>query len=1026
MSIALSTLLIHVRTDVNKAIADLTRLDAKVKGSSVVGGIAAKATGYAAAAAVGYSIKAFIDFDAAMNESIAIMGDVDQSMRDKLEAGARRVAETTTFSAKQAAEAYYFLASSGYDAQASLKLMPVVAQFAQAGMFDMAKATEFLADAQASLGLRTGDVTQDMKNMTRVSDVLTKANILSNATVEQFAQSLTSKAGAALRIVGKDVEEGAAVLAAFAQQGTKGKLAGERLTIVLRDMQTAAIKNADEFKELGIRVFDADGEMRNMADIIEDLERSFEGMSDKEKRASLRMLGFQDRSVAATQQLLGMSGEIRRFEKELRNAGGTTETVAKKQLESFKNQLILAWHRVQNLAIIFGGWLVPRLFDLGRALKEVGGNIVDFLRGPVGMLIDAVGTVRDAFRVLGGDDGAQGFGEIMDNLLGNTGEYVGFFRDLGNVILEVKDFIERNFGIIKAVMIGVLGGAGISIVLGFAAAIAGPLIGAFTLLAGILTSPIALIGGLVAGLIYAYKHFEGFRNVVDSVARWIRDDLMPALGALVGWFRRDGGPAAQGFAETVMNTIGGIISWITGTAIPAISRFIGRVAHEIDSVAQWLDQNVMPIFEAVGSFIAAVVDRTIRVLKFFAPVLDFLEGLFKGTFEFIKRTIQTVVQAVQIIWKNFGDNILRIIEGAWNRVRQTIESALRIIKGIIDFFTGIISGDWEKAWGGIQQIFSGIWSAIIDVFQNAWFLLWNALSLALDAVITVWQVAWNTVKNYFSAAWAFIFNTGKGWINSLIGLFKNGFNLVKNTIVSIWNSVFSWFSTNISRMTRPVNDAITSIINVVGSLPGKFAGMLGNLGSAALSIGNAIRNGIVNGIKGAISGIASIAGQLKDAVWAGIKSLINTAVDQINQAIPNSIDIKIRGVGVSFNLPDNPVPKLHGGGVVPGPPTKELMYLLRGRETVFTEDQMSALGRVISRASQSAGAMDALRSNVMAAPTARATLAYRSDDQGNIYIDHITIDAHTMEQLKSSKDFFDTVRQRARAASPTPSGTAGR
>jgi TP901 family phage tail tape measure protein len=1021
VSIALSTLLIHVRTDVNKAIADLTRLDAKVKGSSVVGGIAAKATGYAAAAAVGYSIKAFVDFDAAMNESLAIMGDVEAGMRDKLEKGAMAVAETTTFSAKQAAEAYYFLASSGYDAQASLKLMPVVAKFAQAGMFDMARATEFLADAQASLGLRTGDVEKDFKSMIRVSDVLTKANILSNATVEQFAEALTSKAGAALRLVGKDVEEGAAVLAAFAQQGTKGRLAGERLTIVLRDLQTAAIKKKGVFADFGIEVFDAAGEMRNMADIMKDLEDAMADMSDEEKRATFRMLGFQDRSVAALQQLMGMSGEIRRFESELRNAGGTTEEVAKKQLESFKNQLILGWHHVQNLAIRLGGWLVPRLFDLGRALKDVAGNIKDYLEEPLGQIIDIVQRVREAFVTLTGDDGAQGFGEQMDNLLGNSGRFVDFFRTLGNVILEVADFIDRNAGIIKAALIGMFSGAALSVVLAMAAAIGGPLIGAIGLLVGILTGPIALIGALAAALIYAYKNFEGFRKVVDGVGRFIRDELVPVLMGLADWLTGDGADAASGFGKAFMDTVGAVIAWITGTAVPAITGFVEAVAHEIDSIAQWLDQNVMPIFESVGDFIVAFVDRVIRVLKFFAPVLDFVKGIFRGAFEFIKRTVQTVIQAVEIVWKNFGDNLLRIISSAWTRIKQTVESVLRIIKGVIDLFTGILKGDWEKAWGAIQQIFSGAWSLILDTFQNMWALFWNAISLAIDAVITLWQVGWNTIKNYFSAVWSFIYNIGKGWLKSLLGLVMNGLNLVKNTFVSIWNSVFSWFAGNIRKITTPVSDAINTIISTVGSLAGKFLGLLGKIGSAAASIGNAIRNGIVNGLKGAVAGITSIAGQLKDAVWGGIKSLINTAVDGINDAIPNSIDIKIRGVGVSFNLPDNPVPKLHGGGRVTGGPIgSEVLRMLQVGETVFTDDQMTALGRVISRAQNTYG-MDALRATVLnTANVARMPALVGAGDQGNVYIQELVIDAHTIEQLENSKQFFETIRQRTRAASSNP------
>src|SRR5690606_19776767 len=145
-----------------------------------------------------------------------------------------------------------------------------------------------------------------------------RANVLAIASVEQFAESLTNRAAAALRTVNKDVEEGVAVLAAFADQGTKGASAGEQFSIVLRDLQTRARTNADVFQTFGVEVFNATGNMNNLADIMGDLENLLDGMSDKQQRAALAMLGFQDRSIGAMLALIGTSDAIRNYESELR------------------------------------------------------------------------------------------------------------------------------------------------------------------------------------------------------------------------------------------------------------------------------------------------------------------------------------------------------------------------------------------------------------------------------------------------------------------------------------------------------------------------------------------------------------------------------------------------------------------------------------------------------------------------------------------------------------------------------------
>ena len=51
-------------------------------------------------------------------------------MRDDMVAAAEEVGRVTTFSARDAAESYFFLASAGLDAKQSIAALPAVAQFA--------------------------------------------------------------------------------------------------------------------------------------------------------------------------------------------------------------------------------------------------------------------------------------------------------------------------------------------------------------------------------------------------------------------------------------------------------------------------------------------------------------------------------------------------------------------------------------------------------------------------------------------------------------------------------------------------------------------------------------------------------------------------------------------------------------------------------------------------------------------------------------------------------------------------------
>jgi TP901 family phage tail tape measure protein len=311
-----------------------------------------------------YSVKSFGDFNQAMTESTSIMGNLGAETKQQMADLARSLSDNAVQTPKMMAESYYFLASAGLDANQSMKALPVTMQFATAGAFDMARATDLLTDAQSALGMTVKDAEANMHNMVRVSDVLVKANTLANASVEQFSVSLTTKAGAALRSVHKDVEEGVAVLAAFADQGTKGELAGTQLAIVIRDLQTSFLDNADAWTEQGLAVYDSTGAMRHMADIVQDLERKTVHMSDEQAKMMFKTLGFADRSMGALQTLLGTSDKIRVYEKALREAGGTAEDVANKQLRSFNNQISMLRNQFINLAIDIGGLLAPTILRI--------------------------------------------------------------------------------------------------------------------------------------------------------------------------------------------------------------------------------------------------------------------------------------------------------------------------------------------------------------------------------------------------------------------------------------------------------------------------------------------------------------------------------------------------------------------------------------------------------------------------------------------------------------------------------------
>lgn len=436
-----------------------------------------------------YSTKVFGDFDQAMTESLSILGNVSDEMRSRMEDTARTISRSTTTSAVELARSYYYLASAGMSAEQSLASLDVVNNFAIAGTFSMTQATDLLTDALSALGMASKDAAKQKENLIRLSDVLVKTNNLANGSVQDFSEALTNMAAAALRTLNKDVEEGAAVLAAFADQGVKGLKAGQALAIVLRGLQKAQKSQPVAWKEMGFSLYDAEGRMKSLADIIEFLEKKFMSLTDQQKPLTASMLGFQDRSFGYVQSLLGMSGKIREYEAALRDASGVTRELTDRVMSSFNAQMLILGNNIKGVARRIGEFFAPMILKVNHMIRE-SVAVWNSLNTEVQSTIIAVSTIAASIGPT-----IMAFGLLMKTIV----FLKGFFTSL--------------------LFAGTSATAGIGT--GALAAMA-PLMA--------LAAKVALVVGAFAGLVYLVWGKEGIVAAWDAATNAVKNFVSLSLG----------------------------------------------------------------------------------------------------------------------------------------------------------------------------------------------------------------------------------------------------------------------------------------------------------------------------------------------------------------------------------------------------------------------------------------------------------------------------------------------------------------
>ena len=697
------------------------------------GGAATAAVGAASAAIGGLaavSVREFAKFDRALNQSLAIMGDVSDTMRTDLSEAAREVAKATTFSAEQAAESFYFLASAGLDAEASISAMPQVAQFAQAGMFDMATATDLLTDAQSALGLAVrDDAIENLNNMSRVSDVLVRATTLANATTQQFSEALTNKAGAALRVLNKDVEEGAAVLALFADQGVKGTEAGEALNILLRDVTRAAAANKDEFAALGLEVLDSEGNLKNMADVVAEFTSVLEPMSDAQQAATLDQLGLTRAVGNNIRQVLGGSEAIRDYEAALRGAGGATEEVADKQLESFSAQVGLLRDQFLDVAISLGQRLEPAISAVVDFLQERGPDIEDFVMG----VVDGIGSFLTTAQEKG-NEFKTAFDERFKTPIANFVEDVrGAITDVAEEFDKVKTEGQKFVDALTAPFRTYNANADAT---ALGTALAAAVTAAFEQLGDLATPLITKVKETLASIDWFALGAEGLTYILQFAAGlfagffsfdWVFDLLAAAaqnwevvLGAILGFMFAPAkwvGKIAQALAKipffgrmlswaaTALNNLGGRIAagiknWVW---VPFRDAFRGVISQGgpglISRFTTWAAGLPAALRTKVDDMLLAIArffeDFGARIGNAFLPLKRAWSRLLDKVFGFIRGELSEV--------RNLGRNMVR---GLWNGIKAMGSWIANKVRG---FFSGIV--DSAKSALGIRspsKVFAGI------------------------------------------------------------------------------------------------------------------------------------------------------------------------------------------------------------------------------------------------------------------------------------------------------------------------------
>lgn len=762
------------------------------------------------------AVKATADFDTSMSQVQATMGITKDAVSelngesvntvDALCDLAKQMGSETAFSASECADAMNYLALAGYDTQEIYDTLPTVLNLAAAGGIDLASASDMVTDAMSALGMETSEADT-------MVDQMAKTASSTNTSVAQLGEGILT-IGATAKTIKGDTAELNTALGILANNGIKGAEGGTHLRNVILSLQNPTDKAASQMEALGVSVYDSEGNMRSLNDILGDLNTSMEGMTAQEKANIISQI-FNKTDLSAVNALLANTGDTwDELQQSIVDSGGAAQQMADTQLDNLSGQLTLLKSALEGLAISFGEILMPMV----RSTVEKIQAFVDKLNGMSDAQRETIIKIM-AF--------AAALGPLLI-ILGKTISTVG---------TTMKTFSSLTKGMAK-LGVKIAGSSGSITSLGSAL--------------GAVAGPVLAVVAVIAVLVAAFKHLwdtnEEFRNAMTAIWEGIVSKVQEFCQGIVERINALGfdfsniievlKAAWDGFCQ--------LLAPVFEAAFSVISAVLGTV---LDVITGLLD-----VF--IGLFTGNWSQLWTGVKELFSGIWNGIAGVFSGVMEMIRGIADTVLgwfgtswnavwTSVSTFFTNIWNGIVSFFTGIWETIKNVVSVGIQFIGAIIQGAVSIITLPFRFIWENCKEIIMSVWETIKSIVSGAINAVSNIISTVMNAISTVISTVWTAISTKVSTV-----------LNAIKTTVSTVFNAIKTVVTTVWNGIKTAISTVVDGIKTKVSSVFESVKSSVSSV-------FNSIKSTATSVWNGIKTAITTPIEAAKNTIKSAIDSIK-------------------------------------------------------------------------------------------------------------------------------------------------------------------
>lgn len=272
-----------------------------------------------------------IDFEKQMSGVQAVLDLEKHSTAMKmLEADARKWGAASSFSPKEAAEAQFNLGSGGFNPNQIRDALGGTLQLAEAGKVELAEAAQIAIGTLNGFGLAA-------KEINRVNDVFLQSTNATATSVQGLGETMKYVAPVAKQY-GASIEETTAMAGLLGNNNILDTQAGTSLRGIMLRLASPPKAARAALEELNVTTVDTKGNLRSMADILDDVRKSTKGMGSQKRlelisdisgvEAASAMAVLVDQTAVLDENSGKVVNKIKQLTSELENSEGAAARAA--------------------------------------------------------------------------------------------------------------------------------------------------------------------------------------------------------------------------------------------------------------------------------------------------------------------------------------------------------------------------------------------------------------------------------------------------------------------------------------------------------------------------------------------------------------------------------------------------------------------------------------------------------------------------------------------------------------------------